>query len=644
MKRFIPLLVLVLGALYLASPLFKKPKSDFDLAAFGKIPVVANGRTKPLDSVARNTLLLLQGRQRVVTPDGTKLSPNEWLLDVFFRPELADTYRHFEVVHPGVLDVLGLAPEDGDGNKRFAYTQLVGKLEEIDRQAELAAGVEAPVRTSYQRAVLDLRSHVILYQQLKHSAVVPDGSNFLGDLIRLNDNVSAAIESVRARASGKETDADLSAFTMSLGSKFLRMEQVGILLMVPPAAGAPADAPWQKTGQALLATFENGSVNVHALTFAGLQQTWKTRQPEQFNTLLAKHRAESERAYAAVLKKTDAEARFNQAEPFYTSITLYVLAFLLAAFSWLKWPETLQRSAYYLILLAFIATTAGILTRMWLEGRPPVTNLYSSALFVGWGCVGLCLILEKIYKNGIGSVAAGLTGFCTLLIAHHLSLSGDTLEMMRAVLDSNFWLATHVIIITIGYAATYLAGFLAIIYVVMGVFTPWLNKEFDSKKALIIAPISPAVAAVGAITRVKGETNGSALNRMVYGIICFATLFSLVGTILGGIWADQSWGRFWGWDPKENGALIIVIWNAIILHVRWGGIARVRGIMALAIFGNIVTSWSWFGTNMLGVGLHSYGFMDSAFVALTAFVATQLALIALAYVPAANWRSAAVLK
>ena len=614
-KRLIPFLVLVLGALYLASPFFKKSKSDFDLDAFGKIPVVANGRTKPLDSVARNTLLLLQGRQRVTTPEGAKLTPNEWLLDVFFRPELADTYRHFEVVHPGVLDVLGLTPEDGDGKKRFAYTQLVGKLEEIDRQAELAAGVEAPVRTSYQRAVLNLRSHVILYQQLKHRAVVPDGSDFLADLLRLNDNVGPAIEAVRARASGKETDADLAAFTMSLGSKFMRMEQVGILLMIPPPAGAPADAPWIKTGQSLLATFENGSVNVHALTFAGLQQTWKSRQAEQFNTLLSKHRAESENVYPAVLKKTDAEARFNQAEPFYTSMTLYVVAFLLAAFSWLKWPEPLQRSAYYLILLAFVATTAGILTRMWLEGRPPVTNLYSSALFVGWGCVGLCLILEKIYKNGIGSVAAGLTGFCTLLIAHHLSLSGDTLEMMRAVLDSNFWLATHVIIITIGYSATYLAGFLAIIYVFRGVFTRSLDKA-----------------------------TADTLNRMVYGIICFATLFSLVGTILGGIWADQSWGRFWGWDPKENGALIIVIWNAIILHARWGGLARTRGIMALAIFGNIVTSWSWFGTNMLGVGLHSYGFMDAAFVALTVFVATQLALIALTYIPREKWRSAAALK
>src|SRR2546429_5388863 len=87
--------------------------------------------------------------------------------------------------------------------------------------------------------------------------------------------------------------------------------------------------------------------------------------------------------------------------------------------------------------------------------------------------------------------------------------------------------------------------------------------------------------------------NRKSLARMVYGITCFAILFSFVGTILGGIWADYSWGRFWGWDPKENGAVLIVLWCAIILHARWGGFIRQRGLMIMALFGNIVTSFSW---------------------------------------------------
>jgi ABC-type transport system involved in cytochrome c biogenesis permease subunit len=351
-------------------------------------------------------------------------------------------------------------------------------------------------------------------------------------------------------------------------------------------------------------------VNPAALAYAGLGHAWLNNKPEQFNKLIELFRADLAKRFSPELAKCSAETRFNAAQPFYSSMTLYALAFFVAIFSWLLWPDALGRAAFWLVAVAWVVATAGIAARMWLEGRPPVTNLYSSALFVGWGAVGLCLVLEYFFKNAIGSVAAGTIGFATLLIAHHLSLSGDTLEMMRAVLDSNFWLATHVVVVTAGYSATFLAGFLAIIYVARGVFTRTLDA-----------------------------TTADSLTRMVYGIVCFATLFSFVGTILGGIWADQSWGRFWGWDPKENGALLIVMWNAVILHARWGGMIRQRGLMTLAIGGNIVTAWSWFGTNMLGVGLHSYGFTDAAFVALSSFVVSQLALIGLACLPLTTWRS-----
>jgi cytochrome c biogenesis factor len=98
------------------------------------------------------------------------------------------------------------------------------------------------------------------------------------------------------------------------------------------------------------------------------------------------------------------------------------------------------------------------------------------------------------------------------------------------------------------------------------------------------------------------------ITRMVYGIICFALVFSAVGTVLGGIWANYSWGRFWGWDPKENGALLIVLWNLAILHSRMGGYIRDLGINMAAVAGGMVVAFSWFGVNLLGVGLHTYGF------------------------------------
>jgi len=223
--------------------------------------------------------------------------------------------------------------------------------------------------------------------------------------------------------------------------------------------------------------------------------------------------------------------------------------------------------------------------------------------------------MERMFKNGIGAATASAVGCMSLVVAHNLAGDGDTMAMLQAVLDTNFWLATHVVIITFGYSATFFAGFLAIMYIFLGFFTKLLTEE-----------------------------RGKALESMVYGIICFALLFSFVGTVLGGIWADQSWGRFWGWDPKENGALLIVLWNAIILHARWGKLIGVQGTMIAAVFGNIVTAWSWFGTNMLGVGLHSYGFMDKAFFWLLAFALFMLMIMGIGSIPTRLWDSFVIRK
>jgi ABC-type transport system involved in cytochrome c biogenesis permease subunit len=115
-------------------------------------------------------------------------------------------------------------------------------------------------------------------------------------------------------------------------------------------------------------------------------------------------------------------------------------------------------------------------------------------------------------------------------------------------------------------------------------------------------------------------------------VLCFAIFFSFIGTVLGGLWADDSWGRFWGWDPKENGALMIVLWNAAVLHARWDRLVGQRGFALFAIAGNIITAWSWFGTNQLGIGLHSYGFTSGILMLLGLFVLFNLVAIAAGWI------------
>jgi len=250
-----------------------------------------------------------------------------------------------------------------------------------------------------------------------------------------------------------------------------------------------------------------------------------------------------------------------------------------------------------------------------------VTNLYGSAVFVGWAGVLFGLGLERVYRLGFGNVLSGVMGAAGLLIAHGLSKDGsDTFSVLQAVLDTQFWLATHVVIINLGYAAVGAAGVLGMFYILLGLFTPLLGEKLG--------------------TGARMQTVGESLTRMTYGLLCFGMLFSFFGTVLGGLWADDSWGRFWGWDPKENGALIIVLWTALVLHARWGGMVKDRGLASLAVAGNIAVSWSWFGTNQLGVGLHAYGgFAGTVLLALGLFVASQLIVIAASWLPKSLWMS-----
>jgi ABC-type transport system involved in cytochrome c biogenesis permease subunit len=606
MKRFFPAVVFSLAALWIATSLLpsKSGKEDVDLTEFGKIPVLVGGRVKPLDTVARNSLLIIHTKQTLRLTDGRQIPALRWLADTLFNARVADQYPAFVIQNAEVLGLFGWEQSD---RKYFSFTELTPFLKQIDEQGEQADKLQPIERSAYQSAILNLRNGLVLYQRLKNSVQPEDADNFSGELQAFENAIPEAAKAARARQTGQQfNQATLDRLT-ELMQRYQRMAELSYMLAVPPRAQSN---DWRSVGQAITQSITEREMHPVVKLYASLGDAYRTSDRAAFSrdVDLLKNRVAQEQPNGA--KRARYEFLFNQVDPFTHSMTLYVIAFLLACTSWLGWTRPLNRAAFYLLLLALAVHTFGLFSRMYLQERPPVTNLYSSAIFIGWGAVIVALILERIFRDGIGAACAGAIGFITLIIAHHLAGSGDTLEMLQAVLDTNIWLATHVVAITTGYAAMFLAGMLAIIYIVRGVFTRSLKKE-----------------------------TADSLTRMTYGVVCFATLFSFVGTVLGGIWADQSWGRFWGWDPKENGAVLIVLWCAVILHARWGGFIKQRGLMIMAIFGNVVTSFSWFGVNMLGVGLHSYGFMQKAFPWLVGFIISQLALMCVAAMPLERWQS-----
>ena len=611
MKKIIYLIVFGIVALVLLGGLrSSKIDSDFDLEAFAELPVQVGGRIKPLDSVARNTLLILSARQKVVTDEGVTLSPIEWFLDLTMRPERADTYPVFKIEFPDDLGLSGLAEQ---GQRYYSFNQLLPFSEELSRlHGEINPAPE--LRSPYEKQIADINNGLKRYHRVMHSLHPIGEAERLDRLVDEYQSYLATIPAgmveLRKQQAGEEFDAALLKRFITFADDYLKLSTTAHLRVVPPPPPVDPLEDWKNIGLELLDVMKGDSLSPYVTSYASLTMAYRSGDAEQFNSEVNELRERFIADFPGDISRVQYERAFNALQPFYISMQLYVLIFLAVCISWLRWPKELAKAAFWVLVLTFLIHTFGLLSRMYIQGRPPVTNLYSSAVFVGWGAVLLGILIEKFFKNGIGAAMASLVGFCTLIIAHHLAMTGDTLEMMRAVLDSNFWLATHVVIITFGYSAIFLAGALAILFVLLGVFSSRFSKD-----------------------------TARSLSAMVYGIICFGTLFSLVGTILGGIWADQSWGRFWGWDPKENGALMIVIMGAIYLHARWGGICKERGLMALAIWGNIITAWSWFGTNMLPVGLHSYGRMDSAYAWLIGFVILQLVLTATALLPWRFWRS-----
>jgi len=649
----LPWLFVALFAVEIVAVMAPKTDGEYHWRQFGSLPVLLNGRIQPFDSVARNSLLQIRSTGDApleIVPSWKfwhhprKLKSTEWLLEVMARPEVADTRPIFLIHHAELLGELRLEDKglEKSGLRYYTFEQLKPVLKVISEQSQKAAEIKPEDQSTFQKQVVKLANAVMLYQRLKVTLQPEGADDFRKEIADFVHDLTPAQAAAQASEKGAKFDREALERMAQPLQDFQLMAKFGYPLVVPPLSPSAPRDQWQNAGTALLESARSGAIHPAVTSFAAMVSAYRQEKPQDFNRALDEYQAWLHPRFDKDLGKGRAEFYYNDVKAFLHAIIIYVFAFLLAAVAVLSMAvspnvsESLRRSAFYLVVLAGVVHTFGLVYRMVLEGRPPVTNLYSSAIFIGWGTMVLGLIIERIYRVGIGSLVGSLAGFVTLLIAQNLAIGGDTMEMLRAVLDTNFWLATHVVVITLGYASTFFAGLLAILFIFLGVFTPNLAHK--------LSPVSNAQARTTGKNAPQTRTGppvelGKALSKMVYGVLCFATLFSFVGTVLGGIWADQSWGRFWGWDPKENGALLIVLWNALILHARWGGLVRDRGIMNLAVFGNIVTSFSWFGVNMLNIGLHSYGFMDAAFKWLMFFVVSQVAIIGLGLLPLRVWRS-----
>jgi ABC-type transport system involved in cytochrome c biogenesis permease subunit len=279
--------------------------------------------------------------------------------------------------------------------------------------------------------------------------------------------------------------------------------------------------------------------------------------------------------------KINTEVHYNHFHPFRWAYILYMLASIMLLLVWSMDKPNLMKFAWILAGLGFVLHTYGFGVRMYLMDRAPVTNMYETVVWMSWGAVVFSGVLEIIYKFRVVFFAGTLGAMVALIIADSAPAVLDpSLQPLEAVLRSNYWLTIHVMTITISYAAFFLAfilGDIGLIYYIKG------EEKYQAKLQIIATS--------------------------VYRAMQIGIAFLAPGIILGGIWADYSWGRFWGWDPKETWALIALLGYLAVLHGRLGGWFKNFGMIAAGVITFSLVIMAWYGVNfVLGAGLHTYGF------------------------------------
>ena len=533
MKRSLPVLSLLL--LGLPSLLPAGP----EIAPLRGIAIQDGGRSKPLDTFARETARRLTGAKPFGFESVRGLEPTEWVLAMLAAPDRWREEPIVRVTHAGLRQAAGL-PE---GQDRYSFRELashqgfLGAVEKV--HAKLRADREARL-DPVERELADLYDSLSLM-----------GGIFSGEALRI-------IPHPNDPQAGWFSVADLER------SEIPQVQRLRVLLTALVVAYREGDRP----------------------------------AVESAASALSRRLAELAPGVYPAAENLRIEVHYNRLKPFRLSWLFYLLGFLalLASFPLGSRPAAWVGTGS--VAVGFLAHAYGMILRMMISGRPPVTNMYESVVWVAWGAVLFSLIFEGVYKTRYFATCASALAVICLILADNVPILDGSIGPLVPVLRDNMWLTIHVLTITLGYAAFTLA--MGIAHLNLGLYF------FRPDKAGLFKTLS----------------------LFLYRALQVGTLFLAVGTLLGGVWASYSWGRFWGWDPKETWALIALLGYLAVLHGRFVGWIKDFGMAVGGILGYLLVLMAWYGVNfVLGTGLHSYGFGSGGYTYVGGFVAFEVLVI-----------------
>jgi len=525
---------LILAVLFLAGGLAgTSALAALPTEALRALPVQDAGRVKPFDTFARETLELIYEIEGKNGPE--KKPAYEIVMTWLLKPQAWENKPLFEIRHNLVKRALGLPPEARylSGQELIKNEKLTLVMQELQSRRENKEKLDP-----YGQALQRLENQLMLFREIASGRALkiwpnPDSENW---------------------KSLGDLDEPTQNLFMDIGKSFVE-------------ALDPSDPD---LARAHLQTAVTAFVDAarHA-------------KPEGYVS-------ES---------KINVELHYNDLHPFKWAWLSYLLAVISLSLVWVLKKQWLGKAGWVFALLGFAFHLYGFALRIYLTGRPPVSNMYETVLWVSFGCVLFSMIIEAVYHWRLALLAGAAVGsFCLILTDLAPAVLDPSLQPLEPVLRSNFWLTVHVMTITVSYAAFFLAFALGDV----GLFLYFKGEKLyeDRIKAVVLS---------------------------LYRAIQIGVALLAPGIILGGVWADYSWGRFWGWDPKETWALIVLLGYVALLHARLAGILKNFGMVCAAVVSFSLVIMCWYGVNfVLGAGLHSYGFGAGGVEYVSIFVALQL--------------------
>ena len=574
------------------------------------IPIQEGGRIKPLDSFARNQSLAFYGKRKIKHEN---LSAIDWLLNLFTHPEKGLDQKVFNLRNPEVVNALGLTWTNNF--HKYSYNELFPGIEkQLPLIREIFEKKEVD-RDVFESQLVEIYQNVMKFREIVSSlsCLLPLFSVYDSDLAsnlhvepgqlisyaHVMSHRGSLFETSQGIITKPESEWSISEKEIAL--LLYNLQQTSsddfakALKIIPPSKNDSSGlwlSPWELFDGRLIEPHQDKIIkSLESYLLARFENNIENQNIalSSYKTGLVSHVGEK-----VDFSNLSKERWLNEADLFTNSLVFYLLGFILLGISWMIKPVIFKSVAFYSIIIGFCLHTLGIYLRMVIMSRPPISTLYETVIFVGVVIVLISLIIEYIRKDGLGIFIGSISGSLLHYVGFGYAADGDTLEMLVAVLNSNFWLATHVTTIILGYGTSLMAGLIGHIYLIEKIRVP------------------------------KDSVRLKSIYNNMFGVTLIALFFTLFGTILGGIWADQSWGRFWGWDPKENGALLIVLWQLMMVHMRLSGLAKPDKFALGMVLNNIVVIMAWFGVNLLSIGLHSYGFASGIAVNLILFTLFEI--------------------